>query len=137
MIYLFISVFSFAAAAILYKYANHTNCDRISIVLSERITTVILLFIYITLFDRFALSPVITVLAIIGGTTIFFSRIALLASLKYGKVSSSWTIVNLSVVIPVLASIFLWHEIPLPRQIIGLFLVPVAIGLLQEEPGKY
>ncbi len=137
MIYLLISVVFFAVAALLYKYANHINCDRISIIVSERIVTVMLLFIYIVLFDRFALSPVITLLALAGGTTIFLSRIALLASLKYGKVSSSWTIVNLSVVIPVFASIFLWHEIPSNRQIVGLLLVPAAIGLLQEEPGEH
>jgi len=133
MIYLIISVVSFASAALIYKYSNHVNCDRISLILCERITAVVLLFFYIMMFDRFTVNPAITALAFTGGITIFLSRVALIASLKCGKVSISWTIVNLSVVIPVLSSIFLWYEIPSQRQIIGLLLVPVAIGLLQEE----
>ncbi|MGC8804709.1 MAG: hypothetical protein ACP5QD_02060, partial [Candidatus Ratteibacteria bacterium] len=67
---------------------------------------------------------------------IFISRLALLTALKYGKISSSWTTINLSLIIPILASMIFWKEIPNIRQAIGLLMVPLAIILLQEEPGE-
>lgn len=133
MIYLFLSVFFFAIAALIYKHSNQINCDRLSIIVSERISAVILMVFYILFFDSFRPSGQITILAFIGGVTIFISRIALLTSLKYGKISSSWTAVNLSVVIPTTASIFLWKEFPDAKQVVGLLLVPLAIFLLQEK----
>ncbi|MCM8814514.1 MAG: DMT family transporter [Candidatus Omnitrophica bacterium] len=133
MIYLFLSVFFYAIAALLYKHSNQINCDKLSIIAAERISAVVLMILFITFFDSFKPSLDITIIAFIGGITIFISRVALLASLKYGKISSSWTAVNLSVVIPVIASIFFWNEIPNSKQMIGLFLVPLAIFLLQED----
>jgi len=94
------------------------------------------MIIYVFLAGSFHPTPVVTLVAFAGGTTIFISRVALLASLKYGKISSSWTAVSLSVVIPTMASAIFWKEIPSGKQITGLILVPVAIFLLQEEPGE-
>jgi len=136
MLYLTLSVIFFSIAALIYKQSNHLNCDRISIVVSERISAVILMSLYILHAGSFHPTPSITLVAFAGGTTIFISRVALLASLKYGKISSSWTAVSLSVVIPTMASAIFWKEMPSGKQIIGLILVPVAIFLLQEEPGE-
>lgn len=94
------------------------------------------MIIYVFLAGSFHPAPVVTLVAFAGGTTIFISRVALLTSLKYGKISSSWTAVSLSVVIPTMASAIFWKEIPSGKQITGLILVPVAIFLLQEEPGE-
>ncbi|MCM8816717.1 MAG: EamA family transporter [Candidatus Omnitrophica bacterium] len=133
MIYLFFSVVFYTIAALLYKHANQLGCDRISLILSERIFAVFFMLLYMTFFDTFKTSMGLTLIASVGGVTIFLSRLALLASLKYGKISSSWTAVNLSVVIPIIASIFFWKEIPNIRQMLGLILVPLAIFLLQED----
>lgn len=133
MIYLFLSVVFYSIAALLYKHANQIGTDRIVLILAERISAVIFVFFYLLLFDQFRITARITLLACVGGITIFISRLALLASLKYGKISTSWTAVNLSVFIPVVASIFFWKEIPDTKQTIGLILVPLAIFLLQED----
>jgi uncharacterized membrane protein len=136
MLYLILSVLFFSIAALIYKQSNHLNCDRISIAVSERISAVVLMIIYVFLAGSFHPTPVVTLVASAGGITIFISRVALLASLKYGKISSSWTAVSLSVVIPTMASAIFWKEIPSGKQITGLILIPVAIFLLQEEPGE-
>lgn len=133
MVYLFLSVIFFAIAALIYKHSNQINCDRISLILSERIFAVVFMVFYIYLFDTFKPALNISLLAFTGGTAIFVSRLALLTALKYGKISSSWTAVNLSVVIPTTASILLWKEIPSLKQVAGLLLVPAAIFLLQED----
>lgn len=133
MIYLFLSVIFYTIAALIYKHANQIGCDRINLIVTERIAAVFFMLLYLVFFNTFKMSIQITLLACIGGVTIFLSRLALLTSLKYGKISSSWTAVNLSVVIPVIASIFLWKETPNPKQVAGLVLVPLAIFLLQED----
>jgi len=133
MVYLFLSATIFAIVALIYKYANQAGCDSISIIAAERISAVFFITLFMLFFDKFQPSTAVTFLGFAGGITIFISRLALLLSLKYGKISSSWTAVNLSVVIPTIASIFFWKEIPGIRQLIGLLLVPLAIYLLQEK----
>ncbi|MCX7705622.1 MAG: EamA family transporter [bacterium] len=136
MTYLFLSVIFYTIAALAYKHANQVGCDRISLIFSERIAAVFLMLFYLFLFDTFRPSAQVTLLAFVGGITIFLSRLTLLISLKYGKISSSWTAVNLSVIVPVIASIFFWKEKPDAKQTIGLILVPLAIFLLQEDKSK-
>lgn len=53
-----------------------------------------------------------------------------------GKLSTSWTILQLSLVIPALASVIFWHEMPTPRRWAGLGLVLVAIVLLGVDMGR-
>ena len=136
MVFLIISIVLFSGAALLYRHANHLHFNRLSIIVSERISAVILMAFYMVFFDTLNITAATTLLAFAGGVTIFISRLALLTSLKYGKISSSWTAVNLSVIIPLLVSMIVWKETPNLRQTIGLLMVPLAIILLQEEPGE-
>ena len=136
MVFLILCIVFYSGAALFYRHANHLHCNRLAIIVSERISAVILMSLYMLFFDTFNITSGATLLAFAGGITIFISRLALLTSLKYGKISSSWTAVNLSLVIPILASMIFWKEIPNLRQTIGLLMVPLAIILLQEEPGE-
>jgi uncharacterized membrane protein len=137
MLYLAVAVVCFALTAMFYKLALHKGCDREGLIVAERVAMVILLFSYILLHDRFCFSGTVVGLGAIAGALLFVSRISLLYSFKYGRVSTSWTVLSLSTAIPVLASIFFWKEIPDLRKAIGLILVPVAIVLLQETEEIY
>ncbi len=133
MLNLILVILFFTAAAMTYKAANQAGAKQVGTIIVERTAVIILIGSFIFLFDSFHASPALTGFAAIGGTAIFFSRWALLLALMTGKVSSSWTIVNLSVAIPTLASIFIWKEIPGFKTVIGLALVPAAIYLLRER----
>ncbi len=126
-------VFFFTAAAMIYKAANQAGCRQIGTITAERAAVLLLMGMYIAFLDSFHVTPRLTAMAAIGGTAIFFSRWALLLALITGKVSSSWTVVNLSVAIPTLASIFIWKEMPDLKTFTGLALVPAAIILLREK----
>ena len=126
-------LFFFTAAAMLYKAANQAGCRQVGTIAIERAAVLLFMGLYIIFFDSLHITPRLTGLAAIGGTAIFFSRWALLLALITGKVSSSWTVVNLSVAIPTLASILIWKEIPDIKTITGLALVPAAIILLKER----
>ncbi len=54
-------------------------------------------------------------------------------ALKYGKISTSWIVLNLAVLIPILASIFIWKEIPDIKKILGICLIPISFLLLREK----
>ncbi len=133
MINLLLVIFFFTAAAMLYKAANQAGCRQVGIIVTERAAVIIFIGSFIFLLDKPHLSLELTGLAAVGGTAIFFSRWALLLALTTGKISSSWTAVNLSVALPTAASIFIWKEIPDVKTIIGLALVPAAIILLKER----
>jgi uncharacterized membrane protein len=137
MLYLAVAVVCFALTAMLYKLALHRGCDREALMVAERITMVLLLAVFILLHENFHFSRAVVGFGILGGSLLFISRISLLYSFKYGKVSTSWTVVSLSTAIPVLASIFFWKESPDVRKTIGLLLVPVAIILLRENEEMY
>ncbi len=133
MLNLALVIFFFTSAAMIYKAANQAGCRQIGTIAVERTAVILFMGAYILFFDEFYTSPRLTAFAAIGGTAIFFSRWALLLALITGKISSSWTIVNLSVAVPTLASIFIWREIPDVKTVIGLALVPAAITLLREK----
>lgn len=133
MINLLIALALMSATAMIYKLATHKKCERLSIIIGERIAIVLLTTFYIATFDEFHFGPEVMGLGLLGGASIFIARWALLNALKYGKLSPSWTIVSLAVAVPIIASIFIWGEIPDLRRTIGLLLVPLAIMLTQEE----
>ena len=60
-----------------------------------------------------------------GSAQLFFFR-----ALFHGEMSVSWTIVQLSTIIPVAASIVFWHEYPSPLQAVAIVGMVVAILLM-------
>jgi uncharacterized membrane protein len=133
MLNLALVIFFFTAAAMVYKAANQAGCRQLGTITAERTAVILFIGLYIAFFDKLRISFELTGFAAIGGAAIFFSRWTLLLALVSGKVSSSWTVVNLSIAIPTLASIFIWGEIPGVKTIIGLALVPPAVMLLREK----
>ncbi len=133
MINLLLVLLCFTAAAMIYKAANQAGCRQIATITVERLTAIAFMTLYIFFFDEFHHPPGLVGLAAVGGAAIFISRWALLVALITGKVSSSWTVVNLSIAIPTAASIIIWKETPDIKTMAGLALVPVAIILLREK----
>jgi uncharacterized membrane protein len=60
---------------------------------------------------------------------LYVSTLAFFRHMKFGQLSVSWTVISLAVAFPVIASIFLWHEIPTAKQVAGLVLIVIALLL--------
>jgi uncharacterized membrane protein len=75
-------------------------------------------------------------IGVVFGIMTFFNILAFRVATTKGKISTSWTIVQLALVIPVFASIFIWHETPTMRHYLGFTLTFVAIILLGMDMGK-
>ena len=50
--------------------------------------------------------------------------------IRYGRISTSWLIINLSTIVPTVLSILLYREIVSPRRALSLILAMVALLLL-------
>jgi drug/metabolite transporter (DMT)-like permease len=59
--------------------------------------------------------------------------VAFQAGLRYGKISTSWLVINLSAAIPTLGSIFLYHEPVRPLKVVALCLIVVSVLLLWKD----
>lgn len=59
--------------------------------------------------------------------------IALQIGIRYGKISTSWLIINLSAAIPTVGSVLLYHEPVSPRKVLVLALVTASMLLLWKD----
>lgn len=66
------------------------------------------------------------VASVIGG-------IVFLAGVRYGKISTSWLIINLSAAIPAIGSIVFYHERVSPQRIAVVALAIVSVFLLWKD----
>ena len=121
-----------------YKAALTANARRLPMLAVERLTIAILICIYVLVSSE-ADSPgsEIVILALVGGVSVAVSRLLLLTAMRLGPAGLSWTVLNLSICLPVLFSIA-WGERPTAWQISGLLLVPVCIVLMghRNDPGQ-
>jgi len=53
--------------------------------------------------------------------------------IRYGKISTSWLVINLSTILPTLLSIVIYHESVSARRALGLLLSVAALSLLWME----
>jgi drug/metabolite transporter (DMT)-like permease len=132
--YLFLlsALVGFGLLGIFHKVADHPTCR-------PRMVTMLLLFwgavltgLYTAFFNEKGLHLPRNVLAIgaAGGILSSLALFAFQASLRFGKISTSWLIINLCVAVPVALSIVVYRESVTPGKAIGMLLVLVAILLL-------
>lgn len=118
---------------VVYKGATQAGCRRLPFLMVERIVIVAIMALYSLRGTGFDFSPTVALVSLIAGSSIFCSRWLLLKALTYGKVGLSWTILNLSVILPVLFSILIWNETPSIQQAFGLILTPLSIIFMRER----
>lgn len=73
------------------------------------------------------------------GLGTYIAIMAFFYHIRNANLSVSWTVIGLSLAIPVIVSIMLWHEHPTLKQWLGLALIPVAfvlLGVNSKSEGK-
>ena len=91
------------------------------------------LFLYILFFASFQLDVISICTGLLGGLCAFGATWAILNALRFGKVSTSWTIFGLSLVIPTMASIIFWGERLTLTKGLGFVLVCISIALIGKD----
>jgi len=83
-------------------------------------------------------------IAFLFGVSSVIGILALQNGIRYGKISTSWLIMNLSAALPAAGSVLFYHEQVSPRKVLAFALVAVSAFLLwldknrdrDKEPGK-
>ncbi len=95
--------------------------------------------------QRFQAPTAVYWIALPFGAAAVIGALAFLTGVRYGKISTSWLIINLSAAVPAVGSVLLYREPVSARKLLALSLVLVSIVLLwldrqrdrdKEVPGK-
>ena len=134
--YLLISVVTYTALGASYKLVDRLGCSRRQVNLFLFVFGGVVVFLWA--WWTGGLEPIRPAMAIgagIGAVT-YVGVVAFRRAVSFGKIATPWTALQLSLVVPVLGSMAIWHEIPAPRHYAGFALTALAIVLLGADMGK-
>jgi uncharacterized membrane protein len=136
-VFLIIAVASFGMLGVTHKIADHRGCRP------EGINFILFLVAAITMLIvsswRMGLAKVFDVPTIAWATALicgFLAATAILSfqhGVRFGKISTSWLVINLSMALPTVLSILIYHEAVSLRRGLGLVLTVVALTILWLE----
>lgn len=132
-IFPFIALLGFGLLGIFHKVADHPACRPRMITMLLLLWAAVLTALYTLFINHSGFHHIPLRVILIGAAAGVLSSLALFsfqASLRYGKISTSWLILNLSVGVPVAISILAYGEKMNIAKGFGLFLVLIAILLL-------
>ena len=127
-IYLILSMAFTTVFASCYKIAVRKKCNVHVVNAWLYVGSTLAALGYVILKGELSWVPGAAWLGVAGGIMVFFATLAFFYHMRRGQLSVSWTVISLSVGFPVLASIFFWHEVPTPRQTMGMLLIVFALG---------
>src|SRR5437660_4040920 len=131
-LYLFSSILAFGLLGIFHKVADHPNCRPKMTALLLHFWGGVLSVIYTSVADShgFQFPQAVIVIGACTGLVASLTLFVFQTGLKYGKISTSWLIINLTTAVPVLISIFVFGEKLSPSKGLGVLLVFAAILML-------
>jgi drug/metabolite transporter (DMT)-like permease len=131
-LFLFGSLAGFSLLGILHKVADHPSCRPRMITMLLLLWGAVLTAAYTAAFDPRGLRMPATVLGMgaAAGAAASLALFAFQASLRYGKISTSWLVLNLCVAVPVLISIVVYGEKLGAAKVGGVVMVFAAIVLM-------
>ena len=135
-IYLAVAIAALTVLGVTYKLSDTLRCNRLQVNLLLFAFGAIALLIWAWQSHGLVFS---TKAALIGagvGIVSYYSVKLFREAVAIGRISTSWTILQLSVVIPVIASILIWREPPSLRHWAGLLATAAAIVLLGIDMGR-
>jgi drug/metabolite transporter (DMT)-like permease len=139
-LYLAMAVVSFGCLGVLHKVADHQSC-RPQAINAVLFLAAGLALATVTTFKLGAAAwasvplPAWTVAAACG----LCASVAILHfqhGVRYGRISTSWLIVNLSTIVPTILSVLIYTETVSPRRAVSLLLALVALILLWIDRRK-
>lgn len=118
---------------VFYKLSERFNCIPINIALTQFFSATLASLIYSYLVSGFSLNFVTVIIGFIGGIASFGAIYFFLNLIRLGKFSLSVVIINLSLLIPILISIFVFNERPTFLTYIAFILVIMTFFLFYEK----
>ena len=137
-VFLFGALVGFGLLGIFHKVADHPNCRPRMVTMLLLLCGAVLTGLYTAFFDAkgLHLPPKVLAIGAAGGMLASLALFAFQASLRFGKISTSWLVINLCVSVPVILSIVVYRERVTAGKAVGMLLVLIAILLLWWDKKK-
>lgn len=134
-LYIILSLTCFGSIGLLVKFANLRGC-RPSAVYAIAYAWCVLFAIGFVIWFRggaFHVPAAVYEIAIPFGVMNAIGGIVFMAGVRFGKISTSWLIINLSAAIPAVGSVLLYHEPVNANKLAVLALAGLAVVLLWKD----
>jgi drug/metabolite transporter (DMT)-like permease len=141
--FLVIALFSFAGMGIIHKLGDRHGCSALNIALFTMATACVLSLIYALIFQRPSLSSwnnAVPLIALPFGACAAWALWLFQRGLRYGRIATSWLLINLSAATPTVLSVLVYHEPLSARKVLVLGLILASLVLLwwdrKQDQGK-
>lgn len=133
--YMILSLSSFGLIGICAKLADLRGCKPVPVFTLAYAWCALFGAIFVALFRGMDFKVPVTIyaIAIPFGIASVIGGMVFLEGVRYGKISTSWLIINLSAAIPAIGSVVLYHEHVNAKKITVVVLAVIAIFLLWKD----
>ena len=133
--YMILSLTCFGLIGIFAKFADTRDCKPSAVYTLAYGWSLLFGVLFVVLFRGadFHVPRVVYAIALPFGVASAIGGIVFMAGIRYGKISTSWLIINLSAAIPAIGSVLLYHEPVSWRKIAVLLLAAVSVLLLWKD----
>jgi drug/metabolite transporter (DMT)-like permease len=134
-LYMIISLTCFGFIGIFAKLADMRGCKPVAVYTLAYGWSLLLGAVFVAFFrgGDFRVPMVVYAIALPFGVVSVIGGMVFLAGIRYGKISTSWLIINLSAAIPAVGSLVLYHEQVNARKIAVVALAAIAVVLLWKD----
>ncbi len=122
---------SFAAMGVIHKIGDRYTCSALNIALFTMATSCVLSLIYAAVSQPASLSSwhlSVPLIALPFGVSAAAALWLFQRGLRYGRIATSWLLINLSAAVPTALSVVVYHE-PLSLRKMGIMLL-IVISLV-------
>jgi drug/metabolite transporter (DMT)-like permease len=134
-LYMVLSLTSFGLIGIFAKFADTRGCRPSAVYTLAYGWSMLFSALFVVLFrgGSFHVPGVVYAIALPFGVASAIGGIVFMSGIRYGKISTSWLIINLSAAIPAIGSVLFYGEPVNPRKIAVLLLAVVSMLLLWKD----
>jgi len=129
--FMLVGLVSFAAMGVIHKLGDRYSCSALNISLFTMATSCVLSLVYAAISQPASLSswhPRVPLIALPFGASAAAALWLFQHGLRYGRIATSWLLINLSAAVPTGLSVLVYHE-PLSLRKLGVLLL-IVISLL-------
>lgn len=130
--FLMLAVVALGLLGVLHKVADFRGCrpEAINLFLFLGAASLMWIAVFLRLGTDVGLPLVLVGVGAACGLLASLAILNFQRGVRYGKISTSWLIINLSTALPTILSLIIYHERLSPRRTFGLLLAVVALVVL-------
>jgi drug/metabolite transporter (DMT)-like permease len=130
-----LSLLCFGMIGIFAKFADARECRPSAVYTLAYGWSVLFGAVSVILFRGadFHVPTVVYAIALPFGVASAIGGIVFMTGIRFGKISTSWLVINLSAAVPTVASVLVYHEHVSPRKIAMVGLAIVSVVLLWKD----